>query len=140
MCKVGQVLGRPGVAQTQAVLARELSGGSDDAARRFRQSVTLTRDIERTRVDISRLSALAEPTASDAARLAELRTQLAQMEKDQVATQAKLAEFPRYRVVSAGAMSLTDLQQVLREGEAYRSEEHTSELQSLMRTSYAVFC
>src|SRR3546814_20261931 len=41
------------------------------------------------------------------------------MEKDQVATQAKLAEFPRYRVVSAGAMSLTDLQQVLREGEAY---------------------
>src|SRR3546814_524989 len=41
------------------------------------------------------------------------------MEKDQVATQAKLAEFPRYRVCSAGAMSLTDLQQVLREGEAY---------------------
>src|SRR3546814_7965197 len=26
------------------------------------------------------------------------------------------------------------------EGEAVRSEEHTSELQSLMRTSYAVFC
>src|SRR3546814_8677320 len=26
------------------------------------------------------------------------------------------------------------------EGEAARSEEHTSELQSLMRTSYAVFC
>src|SRR3546814_5963578 len=27
-----------------------------------------------------------------------------------------------------------------REGEAERSEEHTSELQSLMRISYAVFC
>src|SRR3546814_2608236 len=26
------------------------------------------------------------------------------------------------------------------QGTAYRSEEHTSELQSLMRTSYAVFC
>src|SRR3546814_5536486 len=25
-------------------------------------------------------------------------------------------------------------------GQLYRSEEHTSELQSLMRTSYAVFC
>src|SRR3546814_6564454 len=25
-------------------------------------------------------------------------------------------------------------------GEAFRSEEHTSELQSLMRSSYAVFC
>src|SRR3546814_8809304 len=28
----------------------------------------------------------------------------------------------------------------LRPGEKVRSEEHTSELQSLMRTSYAVFC
>src|SRR3546814_3663081 len=26
------------------------------------------------------------------------------------------------------------------EGQAFRSEEHTSELQSLMRISYAVFC
>src|SRR3546814_3477398 len=30
--------------------------------------------------------------------------------------------------------------QVLREGQDERSEEHTSELQSLMRISYAVFC
>src|SRR3546814_8615411 len=29
---------------------------------------------------------------------------------------------------------------VLRQGHQDRSEEHTSELQSLMRTSYAVFC
>src|SRR3546814_7918871 len=29
---------------------------------------------------------------------------------------------------------------VLIEGDAARSEEHTSELQSLMRNSYAVFC
>src|SRR3546814_6825441 len=28
----------------------------------------------------------------------------------------------------------------LRENQAFRSEEHTSELQSLMRISYAVFC
>jgi hypothetical protein len=51
--------------------------------------------------------------------MAELRPQLAQMEKDQVATQAKLADFPRYRVVSGGAMTLEELQKVLREGEAY---------------------
>src|SRR3546814_4956846 len=41
------------------------------------------------------------------------------------------------------AESLTDLRQaVLRQflGERHRSEEHTSELQSLMRNSYAVFC
>src|SRR3546814_6496064 len=30
--------------------------------------------------------------------------------------------------------------QAVVEGKALRSEEHTSELQSLMRTSYAVFC
>src|SRR3546814_10378353 len=28
----------------------------------------------------------------------------------------------------------------IKNGDGYRSEEHTSELQSLMRTSYAVFC
>jgi len=119
MFKASQVLVRPGVAQTQAVLARELSGGSDEASRLFRQSVTLTRDIERTRVELSRLEAVAEPTAVDIARMGELRPQLAQMEKDQVATQAKLADFPRYRVVSGGAMTLEELQKVLREGEAY---------------------
>src|SRR3546814_5398033 len=29
---------------------------------------------------------------------------------------------------------------ILRQGKEHRSEEHTSELQSLMRISYAVFC
>lgn len=119
MFKASQVLVRPGVAQTQAVLARELSGGSGEASRLFRQSVDLTRDIERARVEITRLSALDSPTPSDTARLATLQAQLAQMEKDQVATQAKLAQYPRYRVVSGGAMALSDLQKVLRPGEAY---------------------
>ena len=119
MFKASQVLVRPGVAQTQAVLARELSGGSDDASRLFRQSVNLTRDIERARVEMSRLSGLPEPTAADTVRLETLRPQLAALEKDQVETQAKLAEFPRYRVVSGGAMSLAELQKVLKEGEAY---------------------
>src|SRR3546814_6198973 len=37
--------------------------------------------------------------------------------------------------------SADDIQTYIREGErATRSEEHTSELQSLMRISYAVFC
>ena len=42
---------RPGVADTQAVLARELSGGSGDGARLFRQATTLGRDIERARIE-----------------------------------------------------------------------------------------
>ena len=116
MFRASQVLVRPGVAQTQAVLARELSGGSDEAARLFRQSVSLTRDVERTRVEIARLEG---EEAADPARLAALREALAGFERDQVATQARLAEFPRYRAVASGAMSLGDLQALLRLGEAY---------------------
>src|SRR3546814_10375850 len=36
--------------------------------------------------------------------------------------------------------SARDAQSLAKEAEAKRSEEHTSELQSLMRISYAVFC
>src|SRR3546814_9002406 len=55
----------------------------------------------------------------------------------------------RERVIAAlvvgydGLLSSPQLAQSLREGilsEGTRSEEHTSELQSLMRISYAVFC
>src|SRR3546814_3910769 len=35
---------------------------------------------------------------------------------------------------------VTDIAGVVHEGRTERSEEHTSELQSLMRISYAVFC
>ena len=114
-----QVLVRPGVAQTQAVLARELSGGSDEAARLFRQSVNLTRDIERGRIELARLEASDTPTAAGAARIIELRASLGQWQQDQVATQARLAAFPRYRAVSSGLLALADLQHLLRPGEAY---------------------
>src|SRR5205085_12211436 len=43
-----QLMVRPGLAQTQAVLARELTGGTDEASRLFRQAVTLTRQVERS--------------------------------------------------------------------------------------------
>jgi len=114
-----QVLVRPGVAQTQAVLARELSGGSDEASRLFRQSVTLTRDIERARVDLTRLESLASPSTAEASYAGELRSNLARLQQDQVATQAQLAAFPRYRAVATGALALADLQGLLQPGEAY---------------------
>src|SRR3546814_5547247 len=44
-----------------------------------------------------------------------------------------LASLPMTRIVSPAA-------RLARDGVALRSEEHTSELQSLMRISYAVFC
>jgi tetratricopeptide (TPR) repeat protein len=116
MFRASQILLRPGVAQTQAVLARELSGGTDESARLFRQSVSLTRDLERSRVELSRAEAAEAP---DPVRIAALRASVGQLERDQVATQARLAEFPRYRAVASGAMSLADLQRLLGAGEAY---------------------
>src|SRR3546814_9756780 len=44
-------------------------------------------------------------------------------------------EWKRYPVVAEGFMPRANVQPV-----RSRSEEHTSELQSLMRISYAVFC
>lgn len=114
-----QAMVRPGVAQTQAVLARELSGGSDEASRLFRQSVDLTRDIERSRVDLARLEGLPSPSAAQSQYAGELRGRLNQLQQDQVATQAQLAAFPRYRAVASNAITLTDLQGLLRPGEAY---------------------
>ncbi|WP_129793668.1 CHAT domain-containing tetratricopeptide repeat protein [Sphingosinicella sp. CPCC 101087] len=114
-----QVLVRPGVAQTQAILARELSGGSDEAARLFRQSVTLTREIERARIELARIEADEARTPADAERAAALRQSAERMQQDQLVTQARLAEFPRYRVVASNAITLADVQALLRSGEAY---------------------
>src|SRR3546814_1425995 len=44
--------------------------------------------------------------------------------------------FPYYQDVSEA----DDLQAIVKQQIEHRSEEHTSELQSLMRNSYAVFC
>src|SRR3546814_14066641 len=66
---------RPGVADTQAVLARELSSGSDDGARLFRQATTLNRDIERARIEAARLAQLPDSPEVGAQR-ADIGTQL----------------------------------------------------------------
>ena len=114
-----QLMLRPGLAQTQAVLARELSGGTDEASRLFRQSVTLTRQLERNRVELVRLQDLARASSTDLGRAAVLRASLEQTQKEQVATQAALAGFPRYRAVATELIPLADLQKTLRPGEAY---------------------
>src|SRR3546814_10280481 len=59
-----------------------------------------------------------------------------------------LAPVPRLRSGRTGAANINpwpfsvppSLRGTSRPSQAYRSEEHTSELQSLMRISYAVFC
>src|SRR3546814_9286706 len=47
---------------------------------------------------------------------------------------------PDCRCPVCGQWSRAYLHHLIRSGEILRSEEHTSELQSLMRISYAVFC
>lgn len=114
-----QLMVRPGLAQTQTVLARELSGGGDEASRLFRQSVNLSRQVERGRVELARLELVPKPTPEESVRMRSLRTSLEQSAKDQVATQSALASFPRYRAVSSEIISLADMQKVLQPNEAY---------------------
>jgi CHAT domain-containing protein/tetratricopeptide (TPR) repeat protein len=114
-----QLMMRPGLAQTQAVLARELTGGSDEASRLFRQAVTLTRQVERTRIALARFEELPHPSPEEVTKARALRADLDSSQKGEVATQAALASFPRYRAVSSEVISLPDLQKALRPGEAY---------------------
>src|SRR3546814_10902010 len=88
---------RPGVAATQAVLARELSSGSDDGARLFRQATTLNRDIERARIEDARLAQLPVSPEVNALR-ADVRTQLDNLAFQQSETIVQLSAFPQYRV------------------------------------------
>ena len=114
-----QLMVRPGLAQTQAVLARELSGGTDEASRLFRQSVTLSRQAERARVELARLESNPKPAPEDLVRARIVRATLHQAEKDQVATQSALGGFPRYRAVSSEVIPLPEMQKVMKPGEAY---------------------
>ena len=114
-----QLMVRPGLAQTQAVLARELSGGTDEASRLFRQSVNLTRQLESARVELARLEDLQKPSPADLGRARVLRATLDQTRKEQLTTQAALAGFPRYRAVSSEIIPLAEMQKILRPGEAY---------------------
>ncbi len=109
---------RPGVADTQAVLARELSSGSSEGARLFRQATTLNRDIERARIEDARLAQL--PASAEIAALrADLKTRLDNLAFQQAETVARLSDFPQYRVVAPGKLDLPELQQALRADEAY---------------------
>lgn len=114
-----QVLQRPGVAQTQAILARELSEGNDEASGLFRLSLARTREIARTEGDIARLSALAEPTRLDLDNLAAAQSSLQLLQREQTDLVSKLAAYPRYNVLAPQRVALDELQGTLKQGEAY---------------------
>ncbi len=114
-----QLLLRPGLAQTQAVMARELSGGSDEASLLFRRSVNLGRSIQRMRASVLQIEgeALINPLAETL--LVERQSRLEALLEQQAEVLQKLAEYPRFRAVSGGAIDLAGMQSILRDDEAY---------------------
>jgi CHAT domain-containing protein/tetratricopeptide (TPR) repeat protein len=114
-----QTLVRPGVADTQAILSRELSEGTGDGSRLFRQARTLDRDIERSRIELANLVATPDRTAAVDTAIAATQADLAQFSSDQVQTQAQLSGYPQYRALTPSALTLAELQTALKPGEAY---------------------
>lgn len=134
MFAAAQILTRPGLAQTQAVLARELSAGDDEAAQLFRESVNRSREVTRAAGEVTALaSAEPEEGSLEAAALAAVRERLDALRQEQVGLQARLAAYPRYRVLDNRGLTLADLQAALRPGEAYY------ELRMLGAEAYAMF-
>ena len=117
--RAAQLLQRPGVAQTQAVFARELSEGDDEAAALFRLTVSRTRAIARTAADIARLSALPELSPAGQQALSEAQESLNSLQQEQTSLQSRLADFSQYRVLTSTSLSLADMQKLLRPGEGY---------------------
>lgn len=111
-----QTLVRPGVADTQTQLARQLSQGAGEAANLFRQATTLQREVERARVNLSTMRLADNP---DQAQIDAIAADLDRLEREQAAMQAKLSEFPQYRALSTDTLSLQDLRAALRPDEAY---------------------
>jgi len=114
-----QTLVRPGVADTQAILARELSEGAGPGSRLFRQARTLERDIERTRIELANLVAAPQQSADIRQAIAVLQADIAQYAAEQIATQSELAAFPQYRALTPNALTLGELKSTLKPGEAY---------------------
>ena len=119
MFLASQTLVRPGVADTQAILARELSDGTGEAASLFRQARALDRDVERNRIELATISALPDQTASSTASIAALQRSLGVLGAEQSATQARLSAFPQFRALTASAITLNEIQSSLKNDEAY---------------------
>jgi hypothetical protein len=119
MFRAAQLLQRPGVAQTQAILARQYSAGNDQGSALFRLAVARTREIVRQEAEIRRLEGLADPTALQREAIGAGKSSLESLRADQVRLQAQLADYPRYKVLAPQSVELKELQSALRPGEAY---------------------
>lgn len=114
-----QTLVRPGVADTQAILSRELSEGSGEATRLFREARSLSREIEKSRIELANLSVTGNQSQQNLVAMDAIRNSIDTLEKDQVVVQSKLSEFSQYRAIATGGIVLSDLKTTLKSGEAY---------------------
>ena len=119
MFRAAQIMQRPGVAQTQAILARQMSEGNDEASALFRLAVTRAREIVRAEAEVTRLTALAAPTAGERAALTLASANRDTLRGDQTRISARLADYPRYKALAPSNVELADLRGALRGGEGY---------------------
>ena len=126
-----QLVERPGAADSLSLLARQLEGGSDDAATLFRRSLAVSRDLERNRIQQARLAGV---TGGDVTvQLATLADEQSRLQQAQLDLSAKLSAYPRYRAVTRGYVTLDELRGLLQPAEAYLK------LVTLGERTYAVF-
>src|SRR3546814_3945031 len=99
------------------------------------EELAAKKGVSKSSIVAAALASWLSPDAGDqreaaiAKRLDRLSRQAERLERDQNIQIETLALFIRYFLTVSTPVP-----------EAHRSEEHTSELQSLMRISYAVFC
>ncbi len=106
MFRASQLLQRPGVAQTQAILARQYSAGNDQGSALFRLAIARTREIVRQEAEIKRLEALTERTPAQEEAITTGKSSLEAIKADQVRVQAQLNDYPRYKVLSPQSVEL----------------------------------
>ncbi|TCM18119.1 CHAT domain-containing protein [Novosphingobium sp. PhB165] len=118
--EAAQLLESSGAADTLSQLSRQLAGGSDDAATLYRRSLGLSRELERTRIEIARLGQ-PDPSGQQTATAAldALRTRQAQLEQAQLEAMQALAAYPRYRAVAQRTVPLAEMRGGLEPGEGY---------------------
>ncbi|MEQ1547411.1 MAG: CHAT domain-containing tetratricopeptide repeat protein [Chakrabartia sp.] len=114
-----QTLIRPGAADSMETLSRELQSGDSEAARLFRQSTTLSRDIERARIELARLVQVAKEDSSAVSLIAAQQSDLKSLIDQHVATQSALSGFAQFRAVSKQTLTLAELRATLKPGDAY---------------------
>jgi CHAT domain-containing protein len=119
MFLASQILVPPGIADTQAVLSRELSEGSGEGSRLFRQARNLERDIERSRIELANLIMAPTQNGDIVQAQAALRRDLETLSVEQATTQAKLGDYPQFRAVSSRTITLDDLKASLKPEEAF---------------------